>query len=267
MMKRLCIPVMMMAQFIALSESIAQIDPVSDAGDYIINKLSGHDIVFTGTVHQQPIILQVTAGLLPRLKENGVTHLALEITSDQQTKIDHFMRTGQGLESIQLHKAIDCPGYRDLFRVLRELDADQRPRVVAIDLPTDQYAGDMTRNEYMARRLSSILQSQPRSKILSMLGGSHVLRKLKWQNRIFKGQAAIRTYLENWQPGLRIFSLVHIVDQMAADCDFSRRFASLKGTVALDLDQRFKGWRLGTTACMALAPSQPYELIDGVIIY
>ena len=64
-----------------------------------------------------------------------------------------------------------------------------------------------------------------------------------------------------------MFSLVHIVDQMGSDCDFSRRLAPLKGTVAFDLDQRFKGWRLGMTACMALVPSPPYKLVDGVIVY
>lgn len=256
-----------MVQLFTLPKAIAQQYPVSDARDYILDKLAGHDIVFAGTIHQQPLILQLMADLLPRLDENGVTHLALEIASDQQLSIDRFMQTGQGLDRIKLHNAIDCPNYRRLFQVLRGMDAGQRPRVVAIDLPTSQYAGDMTRNEYMARRLSAILQIQPEAKILSMLGGSHVLRKLKWQNRLFKGQSAIRTYLEKWRPALRMFSLVHIVDQVQEDCDFSRLLAPLNGTVALDLDQRFKGWRLGVTSCMALAPSHPYELVDGVIIY
>ncbi len=258
---------MMMVQLLSLSKSIARPYPLSDAGDYILDKLPGHDIVFTGTIHRQPLILQTMAGLLPRLAENGVTHLALEIASDQQVKIDHFLRTGRGLDRIQLHKAIDCPDYRALFHVLRGLDVGRRPRVVAIDLPAAQYAGDTTRNEYMARHLASILHSNPKAKVLSMLGGAHVLRKLKWRSRIFKGQASIRTYLERWQPELRIFSLVHIVDQADTECDFSRRLASLDGTIAMDLDRRFKGWRLGVTASMALVPSQPYELVDGVIVY
>lgn len=268
----LCLVFMLMVNFFPLPSAIAQRYPVADAGvSYILDKLGGHDIVFTGTVHRQPQVLQLMADVLPRLKENGVTHLALEITSDQQGHIERFMRTGHGLNRIRLHRAIDCPGYRHLFQVLRQLAPDQRPRVVAIDLPLTQYDGPLSRNEYMAVRLASIIVprdlSKPRAKILSMLGGSHVLRKLKWRNRLFKDRAAIRTYLEQWHPDLRMFSLMHIVDHMAKDCDFSRRLASLNGTVALDLDQRFEGWRLGVTACMALAPSQPYELIDGVIIY
>jgi hypothetical protein len=262
---------MLMAPFFLPPSVIAQRYPVSDAAAYILGKLVDHDIVFIGTVHQQPRILRLMADVLPRLKENGVTHLALEIASDQQGRIDRFMRTGYGLDGIRLHPAIDCPGYRHLLRVLRQLDPERRPRIVAIDLPLSQYDGAMSRNEYMAIRLASIVQSHDQSqcgvKILSMLGGSHVLRKLNWQNRLFKGRAAIRTYLEQWHPELRMFSLMLIVDQMAKDCDFSRRLSVLKGTVALDLDHRFKGWRMGVTACMALAPSQPYELVDGVIVY
>jgi len=267
MKKPFAILMMMMVQFSTQTQSIVQHHPVSDAGLYILDKMADHDIVFTGTIHQQPVILQFMADLIPHLRESGVTHLALEIASDQQVKIDHFMRTGKGLGRIQLHNAIDCRDYRHLFHVLRALGADQRPRVMAIDLPVSQYAREMTRNEYMAHRLSHILQSHPKAKILSMLGSSHVLRKLKWQNRMFKGRAAIRTYLEKWRPELRMFSVLHIVDQGESECDFSRRLAPLKGTLALDLDQRFKGWQLGVTACMALAPSQPFELVEGVIIY
>lgn len=267
MMRPFAILIMMMVQISAQPQTIAQQFPVSEAGAYILDKLAAHDIVFTGTVHREPVILQLMAELLPHLKDNGVTHLALEIAGDQQVKIDHFMRTGKGLDRIRLHKAIDCSDYRHLFHVLRALDADHRPRVVAIDLPIARYADDMTRNEHMALRLSSILRSRPKARILSMLGGSHVLRKLKWQNRIFKGRAAIRTYLERWRPGLRMFSVLHVVNQEAAECDFSRRLAPLNGPLALDLDQRFNGWRLGVTACMALSPCQPHELVEGVIIY
>lgn len=270
-----CLVLMLMAQFFPPPSLIAQRYPESDAVAYILDKLVDHDIVFIGTVHRQPRILRLMADVLPRLKENGVTHLALEITSDQQGRIDRYMRSGYGLHGIRLHRDIDCPGYRHLLQILRQLDPDRRPRVVAIDLPLSQYDGATSRNEYMAMRLAAIVQSHDPShaqshsgvKIVSMLGGSHVLRKLNWQNRLFKGQAAIRTYLEQWHPELRMFSLMHIVDQMAKDCDFSRRLSPLKGTVALDLDQRFKGWHLGVTDCMALAPSQPYDLVDGVIVY
>lgn len=271
MMRHFGICIVIMVQFFTLTPATARQYPKSDAGRYILDKLDNHDIVFTGTVHQQPRILQVMAAVLPRLRMHGVTHLALEIASDQQGHIDRFMQTGRGLNRIRLHSAIDCPDYRHLFQILIGLGPDNRPRVVAIDLPIAQYGGDMSRNEYMASRLAFLVRSNDQSlsgvKILSMLGGSHVLRKLNWRNPVLKGRSAIRTYLEKWHPELRIFSLMHIADQMAKDCDFSRLLSPLKGTVALDLDHRFKGWRLGVTDCMALVPSQPYELVDGVIVY
>lgn len=267
MIKPFAILMIMMVPLSPQPQSIDQPSMASNAAIYLLDKLDGHDIVLMGTVHQQPKILQLMADLLPRLSESGVSHLALEIASDQQVMIDHFMQTGKGLDRIRFHNAIDCPGYRNLFHVLRALDANHRPKVVAIDLPTAQYASDVTRNEHMAMRLSSIFQSQPKAKILSMLGGSHVLRRLKWQNRDLKDRVAIRTYLEQWCPRLRLCSVLHIVDQKEPECDFSRRLAPLNGTLALDLDQRFKGWRLGVTACMALVPSQPYDLVEGVIIH
>jgi hypothetical protein len=64
-----------------------------------------------------------------------------------------------------------------------------------------------------------------------------------------------------------MFSVVHLVGTRENDCDFSRRLSPLPGTVAIDLDHRFKGWRLGITDCLAVRPSQPYELVDGLIIH
>ena len=67
--------------------------------------------------------------------------------------------------------------------------------------------------------------------------------------------------------GVKMFSMVHIVEAMDPQCDFGRRMSPLSGTVGVDLDHRFKNWRLGTTSCMALRPAQPYELVDGLIIH
>ena len=51
-----------------------------DVQTYVMEKLSGHDIVFMGTTHRQPSILGLMAGLAPQLQKAGVTHLALEIS-------------------------------------------------------------------------------------------------------------------------------------------------------------------------------------------
>lgn len=237
-----------------------------DPRSYVLDKLGVHDVVFMGTTHKQPPILDLLAELVPDLRGTGVTHLALEISRDQQENIDRFLAYGTGLEDIALHGAIDCPAYRRLLSVLQLLGPGQRPQVVAIDMPERGYSGAVSRNAYMAMTLSETLQSNPQTKILVILGSLHVLRNLQWQSRVGDGNEAIRTRLARWRPDLRLFSMVHVIAG-AGVCDFSRRLGPLPGMVALDVDAGFKGWRLGVTACLALHPSQPHELVDGVIVH
>jgi uncharacterized iron-regulated protein len=238
-----------------------------DVQSYILSKLDGHDIVLMGTTHRQPAILELAARLLPLFSNVGVTHLALEIASDQQANLDRFLDTGAGLASIRIPSAIDCPAYRRLLEALQRLGPGQRPRVIAIDLPRASYAGKISRDEHMASVLAKTLQNHPRAKILAMLGSLHVLRQLRWANRILAGHPAIRTCLSRWRPDLRVFSMVHIIPSVSRDCDFSRRLGPLQGMVAMDIDACFNGWRLGITACLALQPSHPWELVDGVIVH
>jgi hypothetical protein len=238
-----------------------------DVQSYLLNKLAGHDIVLMGTTHRQPAILELMAQLAPRIRHAGATHLALEISNDQQALVDRFLDTGEGLASIRIPSAIDCPAYRQLLCALHRIGPGQRPKVIAIDLPLASYDGKISRDEYMATVLTATLQNHPESRILAMLGSLHVLRQLRWVNRISAGHPAIRTCLSRWRPDLRIFSIVHVIHGIAQDCDFSRRLGPLPGMVATDVDACFNGWRLGVTACLALQPSQPYELVDGVIVH
>ena len=238
-----------------------------DAQSYILSKLVEHDIVLMGTTHRQPAILELTARLGPLLRDAGVTHLALEISSDQQPRLDRFLDTGAGLAAIQIPNAIDCPAYRRLLEALQRLAPGQRPRVIAIDLPRASYGGKISRDEHMASILATTMQKHPRAKILAMLGSLHVLRQLRWTNRISTGHPSIRSCLGRWRPDLRVFSIVHIIHGAAQACDFSSRLGPLPGMVAMDVDTCFNGWRLGVAACLALQPSQPWELVDGVIVH
>lgn len=234
---------------------------------YVLEKLRAHDLVFMGTTHKQPAILSLLAGLLPRLYAAGVTHVALEIPSDQQAGIDRFLSTGNSLEQLTLPSVIDCPEYRQLLTLLAEMPEDMRPRVRAVDLPPDQYGGGTDRDRWMAERLLDIMQSCPAPKVLAVMGSLHVLRKLQWSPRIVNGPVAIQTRLRSWRPDLSIFSIVNIVPGTEPLCDFGRLLGPLPGVTALDLDHRFDGWVLGLTQCIALVPLAPRELVDGVIVY
>ena len=87
---------------------------------YILTKLQSHSIVFLGTRHKQPPILNFISELLTALNDSGVTRIGLEIASDQQGIIDHFMKTGAGLDDVQIHPQIDCQEYQNLFIVFRD---------------------------------------------------------------------------------------------------------------------------------------------------
>jgi hypothetical protein len=39
------------------------------------------------------------------------------------------------------------------------------------------------------------------------------------------------------------------------------------GVVALDLDDRYRGWQMGLTASIAIVPAECFELMDGLIVY
>jgi hypothetical protein len=267
MIRFIGIVVLIMTNLLTSLPCRGQAHPNPDIQAYVLQKLSDHDIVFIGTTHRKPPILDLMAELIPQLHSVGVTHLALEIASDQQEHLDRFLATGTGMEFIKLHDAIDCPAYRRLLSVLQRLSPNRRPRVIAIDLPVDSYGGPISRDEHMAMTLAATLQSHPEAKILAKLGSLHVLRKLQWQKRIAGGHEAVRTYLSLRRPDLRIFSVIHVIDAAAEACDFSRRLGPLPGMVALDVDSCFNGWRLGITSSMALQQTQAHELVDGVIVH
>ena len=224
-------------------------------------------MVFMGTTHKQPAILNFMAGLVPCLHGAGVTHLALEISSDQQVNLDRFLAGEAAVEGIALHAAIDCPAYHALLQALARLAPSRRPRVIAIDLPEARYSGAVSRDEYMADRLNATLLRHPHAKILAMLGSLHVLRKLYWIRPSAERHQAIRTYLDRKRPDLKIFSMVHLLGATAVTCDVIHRLEPMPAMVALDVDACVDGWHLGITDCLAVRPSRPDELVDGVILH
>jgi len=63
------------------------------------------------------------------------------------------------------------------------------------------------------------------------------------------------------------FSIGQLIDENPEGCDFTRRFGNMNGSVAMDCADSLKGWQLGLTSAIAIKPTEPYELVDGVIVY
>ena len=243
--------------------SVTAGDNLSPPSDYIHSKLRQNDIVILETPHQKPESLSFMADLIP-LKGRGMSHIGLEIPSDQQEKIDVFMKTGQGLDDIKLHTQIDSPEYRRLFQVFRKSGG---PIPVAIDLPSSMYKGTVSRDEWMARSLLIVLNRNPSAKILVIVGSLHTLKKLEWEDQVPNKHLSIREYITRERPSTKMWSIGQMLDGNPNECDFTRKFSSLPGAVALDLDDRYRGWQMGLTATIAIVPAECFELVDGLIVY
>jgi hypothetical protein len=192
----------------------------------------------------------------------------LEITSDQQNKINNFLNTGAGLPEIAIHPQIDCQEYRNLFNVLRTLDPNKRPNPIALDLPKSKYNGKISRDEWMARSIENIFKENPKAKILVIVGNNHVLKKFDWQrDHVPNPHRSIREYLSEKRSTLRFFSIGQIIGDSVYDCDFRERFGGHNEKVAVDLDERFAGWKMGILQSVAIKPVEVWELLDGMIVY
>jgi hypothetical protein len=177
------------------------------------------------------------------------------------------MNNGAGLSDILIHSQIDCPEYRNLFNVIRELDPDKRPSQVALDLPKSKYKGKFSRDEWMARSITGVFESDSNAKMLVLVGNNHVLKKLNWQDKVINKHKSIREYLSEKRGGLRMVSIGQVIGKSVYEDDFRREFGQIEGAVAIDLDERFAGRKLAITQSMAIKPAGVWELLDGVIVY
>ena len=244
--------------------SVIAADNLFPPVEYIHSKLQQNDIVFLGTTHRNPEILEFIDELIPSLNGLDVSHVAMEIPSDQQEKIDVFMKTGEGLDAIQLNAQIDSPEYRHLFQVFRKSGG---PIPVAIDLPSSMYKGNVSRDEWMARSLLIVLNRNPSAKVLVIVGSLHTLKKLEWEKKVPDKHLSIREYITRDRPSTKMWSIGQMIDGNPDECDFTKKFSSLPGAVALDLDDRYRGWQMGLTASIAIVPAECFELVDGLIVY
>jgi hypothetical protein len=82
-----------------------------------------------------------------------------------------------------------------------------------------------------------------------------------------KKHGSIRQYLSKKRRKLRIISIDHVIDSSIDDCDFRERFSDYEEAVAVDLDERFVGWKMGIVESIAIKTAEVWELMDGVIVY
>ena len=197
----------------------------------------------------------------------GVTHIGLEIPSDQQRSIDRFLNTGESLDKIVLHTQIECIEYRNLLRAIRRLDKTKRPAVIALDLPTTSlFSSKMSRDEKMARSIKGLFAKRG-GKVFVVVGNLHVLKNIEWEDRVMNPHGFIPSYLSKLSPQLKLFSIGQCIDESLSECDFTKAFGHLEGAVAVNCDERFSDWRIGILSPVAAKPKPVCDMFDGVIIY
>ena len=238
-----------------------------DARAYLLKKCAESSVLFLGTTHKQPAILSMIADVLPDLTQVGVTHLALEIATDQQESMDAFLGGINADFEVKLANAIDCPPYRKMFQVIQALPVEKRPKVCAVDLPLERFSGAMTRDQWMADQLDRLFRKDGARKIVAIFGSLHVFRQLDWESDADVKPLSIRSQLAQRYPDADLISIINIMGNPESKCDFGRWFFKVDRPTAFDLDSRFAGWRLGVSQLIAIVPAEPWTLVEGVIIY
>jgi len=234
--------------------------PTHEPISFVLDKVAQHDVVLLGTTHQQPKILNFISTLIPQLYQSGITHIGLEIASDQQNRLDRFMKTGTGLSEIRIFQGIDCPEYRQLIEVVRK----NRLLPVALDLPKSMWRGNFTRDQWMAKRVAETLSDNEHAKMVVLVGNLHALKQVDWIVPTIKDQF-IRYHLDRINPDLSLYSIAGSINETVEACDFQKWFGRDSGPVGIET--RVFDRKLGITRTIAAKPMSAHEAVDAVIVF
>lgn len=103
--------------------------------------------------------------------------------------------------------------------------------------------------------------------MLVIVGSLHTLKKLEWEEHVPNKRKIIREYIAKERPYIKMWSVGQVIGKTPEQCDFTKRFGPLPEAVALDLNDRHQGWKLGLTATIAIVLAECFELLDGFIVY
>jgi hypothetical protein len=120
------------------------------------------------------------AAIMPKLKEAGATHLAIEAPTRIQSALNKYMNTGL-LDPTVLPPLLRHKEYLNLLESARKNDI----KILAVDLEkfgnSNYFARPIplpsARNEIMAYNIDSILAKDPNSKIILWAGAGHLVYK------------------------------------------------------------------------------------------
>ena len=166
-----------------------------EPGSYLVEKARANRIVLIGTHHKDTHIHNLIIHSLPALVAMaGVNTLFVEIPTSQQEAIERFCREDAGVETIEVCEIIASPSYREILLKARSLGME----IIAIDAARPE---GITRDEWMARRVTAYLEKHSLSKGLIVAGQRHVLKDIQWANVI---EPSLADHLDNYS----VFSVI-----------------------------------------------------------
>jgi hypothetical protein len=69
-------------------------------------------------------------------------------------------------------------------------------------------------------------------------------------------------------PALMGFSIGQLIDEDPGECDFTKTYGPIEGSVALDCSNGFsKDWKIGVASKIAVKNTEPCRLFNGLIVY
>jgi len=188
--------------------------------------------------------------------------------TDHQSDLNSYLNTGTGLASLYVHPQIDCPEYRNVLKALHGLKPTKRPSVVALDLPKSMYKKEISRNEWMAQASANVFKNYRSAKMLVVTGNFHVFKRMVWQDHVPNKTGSIHEYLNSMAPDLQAFSIGQLIDEDPDQCDFTKTYGPVKGSIALDCTEGFsKDWKIWVALKIAIKKPEPCQLFDGLIVY
>ncbi len=211
---------------------------------YLAQKAASHRLILLGTRHENKQANDLILDLLPGLaKEGGITTLFVEIPSSQQGVIDRFRKGLTPAHEIKIHEII---GSQDYYRII------VRAQILGLEIIAIDHDGNapMTRDQWMASRVSDYLALHPGSKGLVVVGNSHVYKNICWERDV---HTSLADHLKPLSP----FSVVMWPGAMETG-----------QPVALDTDYHtFSGIKDPTLTCMSIGPQTCLATsVDGVIL-
>jgi hypothetical protein len=211
---------------------------------YLVEKAASHRLILLGTRHDNTQIHDLILDILPGLaKEAGITTLFVEIPSNQQGVIEGFRKGLCPASDIKIHEIIASHSYLKIIARARDLGME----IIAIDNDENE---QVTRDRWMASRVSDYLALHPGSKGLVVVGNCHVFKNVEWA---YDGYPSLADYLQSLKP----FSVVMWPGAIERGLP-----------LALDIDHHtFLGLKDPTLACMNILPQTCLATsADGVIL-